>query len=115
MIENKNGNEMKIQRASAIQEGIRNFRTEAIELNEGHHELTERPRHVESGGHSPIFDTRIVKLVWNVDDVARELECSVRHVRKLVSENKIPYLKIGRLVRFSPLRVREWLHKGGTR
>ena len=97
------------------QEGIRHFRAEVGRLNGWHHELTEGPRHIESGGHASIFDSRIVKLVWNVDDVARELECSVRHVRKLVSENRIPYLKIGRLVRFSPLRVREWLHKGGTR
>ncbi len=55
------------------------------------------------------------KLVWTIDDVAKELNCSVRHVRKLVSRNKIPYLKIGRLVRFSPQRISEWLHKGGTR
>ncbi len=115
MIEVKNGSETKNHRPDVIREGITNFRAEASQLSGGNHELTERLRHIESGGHSPIFDSRIVKLVWNVDDVARELECSVRHVRKLVSENKIPYLKIGRLVRFSPLRVREWLHKGGTR
>ena len=115
MIGNKNGDETKNKRASAIQEGIRNFRAEVIKLNGGHQELTDGLRHMDSGGNNPLFDSKIVKLVWNVDDVARELECSVRHVRKLVSENKIPYLKIGRLVRFSPLRVREWLHKGGTR
>lgn len=113
MIENKSGIETKSRRPDAIQKGITSFRAEASQLNGRHHELTDGLRQMETGG--PIFDSRIVKLVWNVDDVARELECSVRHVRKLVSENKIPYLKIGRLVRFSPLRVREWLHKGGTR
>jgi len=55
------------------------------------------------------------KLVWTVHDVARELGCSPRHVRKLVSVDKIPYCKVGRLVRFSPLRLSEWLRKGGTR
>ncbi len=56
-----------------------------------------------------------IKLVWTVADVARELDCSARHVRKLVSNDCIPYCKVGRLVRFSPLRISEWLLKGGTR
>lgn len=54
-------------------------------------------------------------LVWDVEDVARELNCSVRHVRRLVAENSIPYSRVGRLVRFLPGRVREWLSKGGSR
>jgi excisionase family DNA binding protein len=62
-----------------------------------------------------LFENGIVKLVWTVDDVANELKCSVRHIRKLVSEDRIPFFKVGRLVRFSPLRLREWLQKGGTR
>ncbi len=54
-------------------------------------------------------------LVWDVEDVARELNCSPRHVRRLVAENSIPYSRVGRLVRFLPSKVREWLNKGGTR
>lgn len=53
-------------------------------------------------------------LVWDVEDVARELGCSTRHVRRLVAENSIPYSKVGRLVRFLPAKIREWLAKGGT-
>lgn len=81
---------------------------------------------VNSVVESEIFESLIVsmrepterldnKLVWTVQDVARELCCSPRHVRKLVSDDKIPFSKIGRLVRFSPLRISEWLRKGGTR
>jgi excisionase family DNA binding protein len=54
-------------------------------------------------------------LVWDVDDVARELKCSRRQIRRLVAENSIPYSRVVRLVRFSPHRVHEWLAKGGTR
>ncbi|HEY8271315.1 MAG TPA: excisionase family DNA-binding protein [Pseudobdellovibrionaceae bacterium] len=64
---------------------------------------------------SPSLFEKTNKLVWTIDDVAKELSCSIRHVRKLVSKNRIPYLKVGRLVRFSPQRISEWLHKGGTR
>lgn len=70
---------------------------------------------VNSKAENAVFENEIVKLVWTSEEVASELGCSIRHVRKLVSEDRIPYLKVGRLVRFSPLRLREWLHKGGTR
>lgn len=54
-------------------------------------------------------------LAWDAKDVARELKCSLRHVFTLVSERRIPYSKVGRLLRFSPYKIREWLEKGGTR
>lgn len=52
---------------------------------------------------------------WGVEDVARYLKCSPRHIRNLVSEGKIPFAKVGRRLVFSPERTREWLQKGGTR
>lgn len=55
------------------------------------------------------------KLVWTVDDVAKELNCSTRHIRKLVSRNRIPFFKVGRLVRFSPFKISAWLQNGGTK
>ena len=55
------------------------------------------------------------KQVWTTEDVARELNISPRYVYKLISEDRIPYSKVGRLVRFSPVRVIEWLQNGGTR
>ena len=55
------------------------------------------------------------KMVWSVEDVAKELSISVRHVYRLISMDKIPYAKVGRTVRFSPVKIVEWLQKGGTR
>lgn len=55
------------------------------------------------------------KQVWSVEDLARELQVSQSYVYKLISKDKIPFAKVGRLVRFSPERVYEWLSKGGTR
>ena len=55
------------------------------------------------------------KLVWSVEDVAKELSISVRQVYRLISSDRIPYAKVGRLVRFSPAKISEWLQKGGTR
>jgi len=58
-----------------------------------------------------VFENKI----WSVDDVARELQLSRSHIYKLISQDKIPFAKVGRLVRFYPERVYEWLSKGGTR
>ncbi len=58
-----------------------------------------------------VFD----KLVLTKLDVAKELNCSVRLVEKLVAADRIPYAKVGRLVRFSRSRIHEWLLKGGNR
>ena len=63
----------------------------------------------------PFPDLVIDKLVWTANDVARELHVSVRYIYKLISSDRIPYAKVGRLVRFSPVKVIEWLKKGGTR
>jgi excisionase family DNA binding protein len=34
-----------------------------------------------------------------------------RFVRRLVDERRIPYLKVGRLVRFDPVDIDRWLNE----
>jgi excisionase family DNA binding protein len=41
--------------------------------------------------------------------VADRLGVSVRHVRRLVNERRIPYIKWGHLLRFDPADVEQWL------
>jgi excisionase family DNA binding protein len=55
------------------------------------------------------------KLVWSVNDLAKELKISTRQIYRLVSDDEIPYCKVGRLVRFLPVKISEWLQKGGSR
>lgn len=45
----------------------------------------------------------------DISQVAEELGVSVRHVRRLVSERRIPYLKWGHLLRFDRQDLDEWL------
>ena len=47
----------------------------------------------------------------NVTEVAEVLGVNVRHVRRLVFESRIPYLKWGRLVRFDPREIDDWLRR----
>ncbi len=44
-----------------------------------------------------------------INEVADRLGVSVRHVRRLVFERRIPYLKWGRLLRFDIQDIDVWL------
>jgi excisionase family DNA binding protein len=46
-----------------------------------------------------------------IGDVAEFLGTSERHVRRLVFERRIPYLKVGGLLRFDPLELADWLDR----
>lgn len=44
-----------------------------------------------------------------ITEVATHLGVQVRHVRRLVYERRIPYIKWGRLLRFDPTEIEQWL------
>jgi excisionase family DNA binding protein len=48
----------------------------------------------------------------NLIDIARAAErlgVTVRYVRRLVAERRIPYVKLGHLVRFDPIELEAWI------
>ena len=47
--------------------------------------------------------------------VADQLSVNERHVRRLVAERRIPYVKWGHLLRFDPDEIAEWLDGGRRR
>ncbi len=47
----------------------------------------------------------------DMETVARWLGTSIRHVRRLVTERRIPYLKIGHFIRFDERDVEAWIDR----
>jgi len=45
----------------------------------------------------------------DVAEVAARLGVTVRFVRRLVAERRIPYVKVGKFVRFDPAEVEQWI------
>jgi excisionase family DNA binding protein len=45
----------------------------------------------------------------SISDVANQLGVDVRHVRRLVHEKRIPYIKWGHLLRFDPAEIAAWI------
>lgn len=50
-----------------------------------------------------------VPNLLDITAVAERLGVQVRHVRRLVHEQRIPYLKWGHLLRFDPDDLTSWL------
>lgn len=50
-----------------------------------------------------------------INDIAERLGVSIRHVRRLVDERRIPYIKWGKLLRFDPAEIDAWLDEARRR
>jgi excisionase family DNA binding protein len=75
------------------------------------------PRRLMTEGVSLIRDERYPtgaahrRRLLTLKQVAEQLNVNERHVRRLVFERRIPYLKWGHLLRFDPVEVEEWLER----
>jgi excisionase family DNA binding protein len=45
----------------------------------------------------------------DINELARHLGVNVRHVRRLVAERRIPFVKWGHLLRFDPAEIKRWV------
>jgi excisionase family DNA binding protein len=54
-------------------------------------------------------DARGLPVLLDIEGVAELLHISTRHVRRLVFERRIPYLKVGSRVRFDRAEVASWI------
>lgn len=48
-------------------------------------------------------------------DAAKVLHCSKSKLEKMVMAREIPYVKIGKLVRFRPSELEQWLDRRGEK
>ena len=62
--------------------------------------FTEGERRATVDGQEPLLDIAEVS-VW--------LATSTRHVRRLVTENRIPYVKVGHFIRFDRRDIEKWI------
>ena len=62
-------------------------------------DLTDRTT-ARSSNREPLMD---------IKQVAERLGVEVRHVRRLVHERRIPFIKWGHLLRFDPVEIEVWI------
>ena len=61
-----------------------------------------------------LYGTESLRLL-DISAVAERLAVTECHVRRLVAEQRIPYVKIGRFVRFDPDDIDEWIGEARVR
>ena len=49
------------------------------------------------------------RALMTIEQTAERLGVSVRHVRRLVSERRVPFVKWGHLLRFDPVVLDKWI------
>jgi excisionase family DNA binding protein len=52
-----------------------------------------------------------IEPLWSVADVARYLGCSERNIYFLIKSG-LPCVRVGKLLRFEPEEIRQWLKEG---
>jgi excisionase family DNA binding protein len=56
-----------------------------------------------------VTTSETVPRLLTIDQLAEQLGITTRHVRRLIAERRVPYLKVGKLVRFDPAEIAGWL------
>jgi excisionase family DNA binding protein len=54
------------------------------------------------------------KRLLNMRQVAQRLGVGVQRAYQLARENKLPVVRLGRIVRVDPDVLEDWIQKGGT-
>lgn len=55
----------------------------------------------------------IFENLWTVEETAKYLRVSNKTIYDWVHKRQIPFLKLKRLLRFSPNEIAKWLSNGG--
>jgi excisionase family DNA binding protein len=54
-------------------------------------------------------DIHNIPQLLTIDQLAERLGVTERYIRRLVAERRVPYRKLGKLVRFADHEIAEWL------
>ncbi len=58
-----------------------------------------------------VVDAKTRKQLLDIAGVADRLGVEVRHIRRLVAERRIPFIKWGHLLRFDPVEIDAWIDR----
>ena len=56
----------------------------------------------------------VVPKLLTMDELAERLGVPPRHIRRLVAERRVPFLRVGRFIRFDPAKIATWLDSSAS-
>jgi excisionase family DNA binding protein len=87
------------------------------EVTAGRRRYQPRPDRQNPQSKEATMPTNSTAQLLTIEQLAEQLTTSIRHIRRLIAERRIPYIKVGHLVRFDPTEIDEWIdrHRVGGR
>jgi len=70
-----------------------------------------RPLQVGTTTEEKSMSDPVLPQLLIVDQLAEKLGVTRRHVRRLVTERRVPFLRVGRFIRFHPADIARWLDR----
>ena len=55
-----------------------------------------------------------IEKLLNIDEVSELIGLSQSAIYKMVNTKRIPYVKVGRLVKFEPSKIKLWIEKNSV-
>ena len=82
------------------------------EVTAGRRRYQPRPDRQNPQSKEATMPTNSTAQLLTIEQLAEQLTTSIRHIRRLIAERRIPYIKVGHLVRFDPAEIDEWIDWG---
>ncbi len=76
-----------------------------VDMNNSHPRMTIRHQRGPTGATAPSE----ARVLIDVPTLAEQLGVTQRFVRRLTAEDRVPFLKIGKFIRFDPLEIDDWV------
>ncbi|HXR21963.1 MAG TPA: helix-turn-helix domain-containing protein [Acidimicrobiales bacterium] len=54
--------------------------------------------------------TEALPRLLSIEQLAEHLGVTQRHIRRLVADRRVPFLKVGKFIRFDPADISSWLN-----
>jgi excisionase family DNA binding protein len=54
--------------------------------------------------------TDALRRLLSIEQLAQHLGVTERHIRRLVADRRVPFLKVGKFIRFDPSDIASWLN-----
>ena len=56
-----------------------------------------------------------IEKLLNIDELSEIIGLSQSAIYKMVNTKRIPYVKVGRLVKFEPIKIRLWIEQNSVK
>jgi len=68
-----------------------------------------RPEESSASDATSVGRERVRRALLDIGEVSDWLGTSHRHIRRLIAERRIPFIKVGHFIRFDEQEVSEWI------